>query len=63
MFPDAFVETGEVGWFGKEKPHWGRNLPPYSQPRELMRGFPQADLNEAASAADAYACLLRGGSR
>jgi hypothetical protein len=22
MFPDAFVETGEVGWFGKEKPHW-----------------------------------------
>jgi hypothetical protein len=26
-----------------------------------MRGFPQADLNEAASAEDAFACLLRGG--
>jgi hypothetical protein len=28
-----------------------------------MRGFPQADLNEAASAADAFACLLRRGGR
>jgi hypothetical protein len=49
-------------WVGLERRSLiGKESAPYSQPRELMRGFPQADLNEAASAADAFACLLHGG--
>ena len=62
MFPDASVETGEV--VGLEKRSLiGKESAAVSQPRELMHGFPQAELNEAASAAEAFACLLSGGSR
>jgi hypothetical protein len=60
MFPDAFVETGKWVDLGKRS-FIGKESAAVSQPRELMHGFPQADLNEAASAAGAFACLLSGG--
>ena len=52
--PGKWVDLEKRSLIGKESAA-------VSQPRELMHGFPQADLNEAASAADAFACLLSGG--